>query len=283
MSDTRNDWTPRPEASRDELRLVLPGRGNPARAGWTWVVEGWRLFRKAPLMWFLAMVLLFVAAIVLSLVPIVGTVVFNVLSPVIGAGFVAACRSLETGGDFELEHLLAGFKSSRFKNLAIVGVLFVLGELLLLLVFAGFVGFSVAAAIATGDTNDIVAAASASSMTILLGMLVCAALFVPMVAAYWFAPPLVFMHGLGPVEAMKQSFLACIRNLVAFLVYGLVFLGLGVLVLVPAIVPILGWLASLVGLVGLVILTMTSTYAAYRSIFTEEDGAADLTTAVRSA
>jgi uncharacterized membrane protein len=267
----------------DQLKLVLPPRSQPAGAGWTWVVEGWRLFRKAPLMWFLAIVLLFVAAIVLSLVPVLGTVVFNVLSPVFGAGFVAACRSLETGGEFELEHLLAGFKSPRFTHLAIVGMIFVVGELLLLLVFGGFVGFSLAAAIATGDTSDLVAAASASSMTILLGMLVCLALFVPMVAAYWFAPALVFMHGLGPVEAMKQSFIGCMRNIVPFLVYGVVFLGLGVLVLIPAIVPILGWLASLIGLVALVVLTMTSTYAAYRAIFTEEVGAVEVTAAVRAA
>ena len=36
----------------------------------------------------------------------------------------------------------------------------------------------------------------------------------------WFAPLLVVFNGLPPLEAMKLSFAACLKNMLPFLVYG---------------------------------------------------------------
>jgi uncharacterized membrane protein len=75
--------------------------------------------------------------------------------------------------------------------------------------------------------------------------------------ALWFAPALVVFHELGAVEAMKQSFTGCLRNIVPFLVYG-------VILIVPAFIasiPLgLGWLV-----LGPV--TAASIYTAYRDIY----------------
>ena len=101
MSATELQGTP-PEAVEEGLELVLPGRSTPAGAGWDWVAQGWRLFTRAPLMWIVSIVALFVIAIVVSLVPIVGTLAFQLLQAVFTGGYVVACRSLERGGDFEI-------------------------------------------------------------------------------------------------------------------------------------------------------------------------------------
>ena len=61
--------------------------------------------------------------------------------------------------------------------------------------------------------------------------------------AFWFAPALVVFRNLAPVDAAKASFAANLKNLLAFLVFGAVYLvaaivasipfGLGWIVLIP--------------------------------------------------
>lgn len=247
----------------DDLKLALPGRIELAGAGWTWIAEGWKLFAKTPVMWIASIILLFIVAMALSFIPLIGQVAFQVLSPVFAAGYVVACRSLERGGEFELEHLFAGFKT-RFGNLVIVGLLTMLGWIAIFLVFAAFVGFSILTAMLTGNTESVLAAVAASSMTIALGGLVALALAVPLVAAYWFAPALVVMHDMSPLSAMKVSFFGCMRNFIPFLVYGIIMTGFALLAAIPFGLGFLVWVP----------LTISSTYAAYRRIFTEGPGEA---------
>jgi uncharacterized membrane protein len=258
MSATQMEAMPAAGPGSD-LRLVLPGRSLPAGDGWTWIAEGWRLFTRAPLMWIVSFLLVFVAAIVVGLVPIIGTLAFQVLNATITAGFVVACRSLERGGEFELEHLFAGFKT-HFGNLVIVGLLLLAGYIVILLVFAAIAGFSILTAALAGHSQDVASMVMASAMSILLGTLVMLALLVPLLAAYWFAPALVVMHGMSPVAAMKESFSACFRNFVPFLVYGIVMMLFAIVAMIPLGLGFLVWIP----------LTIASTYAAYRAIFTEE-------------
>ena len=117
-----------------EPRLALPARRCPAGAGWSWIVHGWRLFARAPLMWILAILVWLVIAVVANFIPFVGGLVFQVLQPAIVAGFVIACRAIETGGDFELEQLFAGFRI-RFGSLLIVGLIVLGCSILILMVF----------------------------------------------------------------------------------------------------------------------------------------------------
>jgi len=82
-------------------------------------------------------------------------------------------------------------------------------------------------------------------------------LTIPLLMALWFAPALVMLHGLGPLEAMKLSFVGCLRNMLPFLLYGLIALVLTVLAVIP------------VGL-GLLVLgpmITASVYTAYKDIF----------------
>lgn len=258
MSATQIEGTPAAGVGSD-LTLVLPGRGLPAGDGWTWIASGWTLFTRAPLMWIVAILIVFVAAIVVGLVPFLGSIAFQVLNPVIAAGFVVACRSLERGGEFELEHLFAGFKI-HFGKLVVVGLLLLAGYIVIFLAFAAIAGFSILGLIFSGHSHDAVQGIFASVMTILLGTLVALALMVPLLAAYWYAPALVVMHGMAPVEAMKASFSACFRNFVPFLVYGIVMMVFAILAVIPFGLGFLVWMP----------LAIASTYTSYRAIFTDE-------------
>jgi len=261
--------TPAPETEPGPLEppLVLPARSNPAGAGMRWIASGWILFTRAPLMWIISIVLLFLAAIAMNFVPIVGSIAFQLLQGVIAAGFMVACHSLTQGGDFELEHLLAGFRT-RFKDLLLLGVIFAVAGLLIVLVFALFVGVSVITTIMTGSGEGALSTILASSLSLLLGMLVAAALTVPLLAAYWFAPALIVLNGMKPVAAMKASFHGCFRNFMPFLVYSIVMFVLAILAAIPVGLGFLVWIP----------LAIASTYTAYRGIFTDEEADAPLVT-----
>lgn len=252
-----------PPAANDPAAptLVLPGKGLSAGAGTSWVGEGWSLFTKAPLMWVVFTVLLFVFAVVSGLIPLIGSIAFQVLMPVIGAGFVLGCWSLENGGELEIEHFFAGFKRN-FMDLAIVGAIYLAGSLVILLVFAGFVGFSIIPAVmmGTGDIADPMAALGALGAGALIGTLVCTGLLMLLMAATWFAPHLVVMHDMKPMAAVRESFFACFRNFLPFLVYSLLMFIAVILAMLPIGLGLLIWVP----------LMFTSTYRAYRQIFTEE-------------
>jgi len=91
----------------------------------------------------------------------------------------------------------------------------------------------------------------------LLAWLIALALMVPVVMAVWFAPPLAVFNELGAFDALKASFVGCLKNIVPFLIYGLILLGFAVLASIPLC---LGWLV-LGPVIG------ASIYTSYRDIY----------------
>src|SRR5258706_5361477 len=136
-------------AAGDDLTLVQPSRTHAAGAGVTWISEGWKLFAKAPLMWIVALIILFVMAIIAGFIPIIGSIAFQIVNPVFAAGMFVACRALGKGGEFELEHAFAGFRSPRLMSLVILGAIFLVAWLAIVVVCMGAFGLSVGAAILT--------------------------------------------------------------------------------------------------------------------------------------
>ena len=97
----------------------------------------------------------------------------------------------------------------------------------------------------------------ALGLSFMLAVLVGLALALPVYMALWFAPSLIVFNNLKPVDAMKASFLACLKNIVPFLIYGVILL---VLCFVAAIPFGLGFLV--LGPVAI-----ASIYTGYRDIF----------------
>ena len=79
----------------------------------------------------------------------------------------------------------------------------------------------------------------------LLALLFSSVLLIPLGMALWFAPMLVLFNGMPPIEACKASFNACLKNILPFLLLGLIVfvlsffaalpVGLGFLVLIPVL------------------------------------------------
>jgi uncharacterized membrane protein len=230
---------------------VAGGRGVEAGRGWDWIAAGWEMFKKQAGMWIALIVVAFVIFLVLAFIPVIGSIASIVLTPVIGGGIVLGCRAIEEGRPLEIGHLFAGFKE-KLAPLATVGALYLAATLLILGVTVLIAGVGI-----FGMASDSQGASVAGMFTMLIGLLVALALMVPVLMAVWFAPALVVFHDKGAVDALKESFSGCLRNIVPFLVYGVVGLVLAVLASIPLG---LGWLILGPVLAG-------SLYASYKDIY----------------
>jgi len=231
---------------------IMGGRAVGAGQGWTWIADGFGLFKKAPGMWIALVIVLFVILVVLAFIPLLGAVATFLLMPLFVGGLMLGCRALQGGGELELGHLFAGFKTHT-ANLVVLGALAIGGWIIVMLPVIAIVGTGTMFGMMRGDATG----AAAMGGSFVLAGLVAMALSIPIYMALWFAPALVVLRGLAPVAAVKESFLGCLKNIVPFLIYGLVMLVLGIVAAIPLG---LGWLV--LGPVAI-----ASVYTAYRDIY----------------
>jgi uncharacterized membrane protein len=97
----------------------------------------------------------------------------------------------------------------------------------------------------------------------MIGLLLFLLLYFPLIMAVWFAPALVVLQGAEPWDAMKLSFMGCVRNILPLLIYSIVWCILAIVASIPIM---LGWLVF-----GPV--TVASIYASYCDIFEQPHGA----------
>lgn len=231
---------------------VMGGRAVGAGQGWTWIAEGFGLFRKAPGIWIALVVILFVILVVLAFIPLLGAVATFLVVPVFIGGLLLGCQTLQGGGELEVAHLFAGFKAHT-GNLIVLGALAIAGWIVVMLPVVVIVGAGAFLAAIRGDAAG-VAALGGSFM---LAWLVALALSIPIYMALWFAPALVVLRGMAPIEAIKESFLGCLKNILPFLVYSIVLMVLGIVAFIPLG---LGWLVLGPTLIATV-------YVSYRDIY----------------
>ncbi len=232
--------------------FVPGGQSLPAGRARAWITDAWELFKRQPGLWIGMVVLLFVVFVGIGLIPFLGSLVLTLLGPVFAGGLVIGCRALDEGGQLELSHLFAGFHE-RAGTLVGVGALYLAASLVVMLVVSLSMGVGMGAMLGAGDPAQM----EGMGLTILLAVLVMTALLLPAVMAVWFAAPLVVFHQLGALEAMKQSFAGCLKNIVPFLLYGAILFVFSILASLPLL---LGWLV-----LGPVL--AASLYTAYRDIY----------------
>lgn len=221
--------------------FTLEGRRVDVGRAVEWLKLGWGIFLKNPGLWIGISVVVMVIGVVLSMIPIIGQLAFNFLMPVFSAGLLLGCKALRDGGELRFDHLFAGFRQNTGNLIMVSVVTFLIGG------GAAFTGAMMGRGVGMG-----IAAGG-----FLLAMLIMLALMVPLAMAIWFAPALVVFHDVPPVDALKASFGACLKNLLPFLVFGVILLGLGFVASLPLF---LGWLVLAPVLVG-------SHYSSYLDLF----------------
>ena len=240
------------------MKEIMEPKRLEAKTGLQWIKKGYALFMKAPLLWIVLVVILFIAAAALSSIPVIGEPLTSLLMPVVVIGLMAGCQSLEKGDELELAHLFSGFQKQTSSlvtlgGIALVSQYLIFGAMILL-------GGSTLVGILTGkqaaDPAVLQQALAGAGTAILLGSV----LFTLLLMSMQFAPMLVYFRNVAPIAAMKLSLKAFTRNVGAMFLYGMAFMLLALLASMPMM---LGWLI-------LMPMVFTTMYAGFCDIFPDE-------------
>lgn len=233
----------------------------PGRHGWDWIVGGFRFFRANPWAWILALLALLAISMVAGLVPFVGGLVVSVLATLFAGGLMLGVREQAEGRPFRVEHLFAGF-SNNPGQLGLIAVLYLAGTLAIVILTAAVMLVTVGPLLSSLQPEAAPAAVPAAMFELLgpamlIPILVGALFLIPLMMAYFFAPALVVLDGLPATTAMRLSFSGCLKNIMPFLLYGLVSL----------VLLVLGAIPFGLGLLVVAPVFAASIYAAYRDIY----------------
>ena len=249
--ESPSDLSATPAGTTRSATYVEGGRAVGNDGAMAWIREGWKYFRKQAALWVLLTVIFGALLSALNFVPGIGSLASVLLVPVLVAGLISGCQAIDRGGELELAHLFAGFRRNT-------------GQLVLV----GLIGFALTfavmlpAVVLMGPTAFMASMGACGVMMMgmagLVGILIGLALFVPVNMAVLFAPALVMLQGQSAPRAIAESFRGCLKNIVPFLIYGVVLFVLAVLASIPFG---LGWLVLMPVVFG-------SIYAAYRDIYT---------------
>lgn len=246
MNEETTQFPLAPAAFTGESRLVDVG------ACFDWLRQGWALFAANPGAWIGSTVLLLVILLAISIVPVFGQIGANLLLPIFGAGLLQLCRVQSEGGQAEIADIFIGFRKNA-GPLVMVGVIYVAGVfgiafIAFLLVSGGVLG---------GMITGKVAGVGIALGGVMLATLLVMVLSVPVIMATWFAPALVFFHHMKPLDAMKASFEAGVKNWLAMSIFGIILIIMTFFAMLP------------IGLGLLLLLPVFSgaVYASYRDIF----------------
>ena len=228
-------------------------KGVAVGRGLSWYGEGFDLFKQNPWIWILNIVLFFIIMSVMSVVPFV-SILTSLLYPVFVGGLILGCRDLDEGNELNVSHVFAGFQHRTGTLIGLGAINMVLSILFVAIIFGvmiamGSLNFE---AMETGQMSD--EQALSMSLAVLIGML----FMFPLIMLFWFAPTLIVLNDeIGIIEAMKLSFMGCLKNILPFLIYGIV----GFILMIIATIPLgLGWLVLVPVFLGTV-------YVSYKDIF----------------
>lgn len=245
----------------------------PAAAGWRWILGGLAIFRRNPPLLAMMVLAYWFTATFLNLLPIIGALVASMIMPGLFVGLMQVARHLERGSPVGLGTLFGGVRENP-------RTLFALGGLYLFCVF-GVLGIS--ALVDGGDLFKFLMAGNEAERTaaaeadLTFSVLLVLALMVPVLMAYWFAPMLAAWHKLSLAKSLFFSFVACLLNWRAFLVYlgGVMVVGgllpgllLSIVLLpFPGAQSMIGGLAAGIMVFFVAPVIFASFYVAYRDIF----------------
>lgn len=196
----------------------------PARTGLAWVKLGIRAFWRQPLalaaMFFMTMAAMSLA----TMIPLVGPAIALALLPSATLAMMVAAAEATQGRFPTPAVLLVAFRTGkqRLHDMLVLGALYAVGFLAVMGLSALLDGGQFAQVYLAGAplTKEI-----AEDPAFQRAMYLAMALYLPLSLLFWHAPGLVHWHGVPPAKALFFSIVACWRNMGAFTVYGLGWLG----------------------------------------------------------
>lgn len=196
-----------------KLNIVSP------RAGVSWVYAGMRTFGRQPLAMGGLFFMFMTGLSLVALLPLVGGLLAMVLVPAATLGLMEASKEVQAGRFPMPTCLIAGFRQGPRSTRAMLtlGVFYAIAVLLVVAVSALLDGGQFAQLYVQGESLSGELLMEPRFRT---AMWVSSLLYLPISLAFWHAPALVHWHGVPPVKSLFFSFVAMVRNMPAFLLYG---------------------------------------------------------------
>ncbi len=232
------------------------------RTGARWVREGLVAFRRAPMAFFSLFMIFMAGMALLASLPLIGVPLAVALGPASTLAIMVASETVwqQQGGAVPLARpgqptpplsarvfvAALGAVRERARSLAVMGALYAVAVLLIGQLASLLVGDPMADAVnADGTFKADLVRSGAFQGAMLLRMLI----FVPIALAFWHAPALLHWHHVPPVKALFFSFVTCVRNIGAMLVFILCWTGVA-LVASLALAMVGSLLATVAGPLG---------------------------------
>ncbi len=232
----------------DEPRQCEAGRGIG------WLVEAFNIFKQYWALWIGMGLVYMIIAFILGNIPFVNFIYWFLFPYHFGAGFILVCAEQEEGYEPLFGTMFSAFQS-HLGELIILALWNLLFTILICVPIAFIVGI---AGVGVGVMASGVMPSNSEALIIILAVLVAMLFYVPLVMALYLAPALIVLHDIRPLDAMKMSFRGCLKNIMPFLLWGLIV----PLICVVAVVLTLG-----LALFVLVPIMIISTYVIYRDIW----------------
>lgn len=192
----------------------------PARRGWAWAVDGLRVFWRQPVGMSGVFFLFMLSMSVVALVPVLGTLLAVTLMPAATVGMMAASREVVAGRFPRPTLLLTALRQGPDATRAMLtlGALYTaaIGVVLGATVLVDGGQFAKLYVVGGNLSVELLQSESFQRAT-----LVAMALYAPVSMVFWFAPALVHWHRVPPVKSLFFSWVACYRNMSAFVVFAL--------------------------------------------------------------
>jgi hypothetical protein len=257
----------------------------PARQGATWVRGGFGVFFSRPLAFAALFTGFLFFGLVAMLIPVVGPVLLLASMPLVSLGFMLATERALQGQLPGPAVFVAPLRVSRPRSLALLrmGLAYAVASVFIIWlsdVADGGKFDALQQAMASGKDDAGAIAALLADPQLQIGLLLRFGLASLLSLPFWHAPALVHWGGQGVGKALFFSTVACWRNLGAFSVYALAWVG--AILMFGALANVLAALteqAQLIALAavpaGLLFSTVfyASLYFTFRDCFAADDAA----------
>jgi len=266
------------------MRLLIV----PARQGAVWVRRGFQLFGRRPLGFSGLFAAFLFAVFLLTLLPLVGSLLLLALLPLGSLGFMIAARAALQGG-MPLPRVFAEpLRVDRRRSAAILllGAIYALASVAIIGLSDWVDGGALErlmATLADGKANAEDVAQRLADPALQTGLLLRFGLAGLLSVPFWHAPALVHWGAQGVAQALFSSTVACWRNKGAFTIFALTWTAvvLGFAVLANLVAALLGQ-AQLVALLAMPVSLVLSTVF-YTSLYFTFADCFELPGAVREA
>lgn len=243
-------------------QLLSEPRVGKASWGVSWITNALALFKDQFLLWIGIGVVYLIIMAVMSAIPIIN-LVFSIISFVFIGGIIKGADAQATGRELRFDYLFSAF-NTHLKPLIVLFLLYAL-TIIIALIPVGIILIVVAYGLGdVGSVSDVMAAEQIGTVSIiahLFILLFAMLIFVFIFMMMWFAPALVVLHNIRPIEAMKMSVKGCLKNILPLFIFSLV----------GPIIALLVFLFTLgIGLLVLLPIGMITYYTSYRDVWTDQ-------------